>query len=73
MCNVIQNYGVEIAANPDSLFAELVKSGRRSHLRQKLSDPQARAQAAAALKTMGVMDALLVQYAKLRATLPCYK
>ena len=68
--NLVRYFGMEAVENPDRLFEVMATSGRRSHLRQKLTDPQARRKAAVALRTMGKMDELTVKYDALLATLP---
>jgi hypothetical protein len=50
ICYLIGKFGAETLEEPDRLFETLVVSGRRSRLRKTLSDPQARAQVAAAIK-----------------------
>ena len=68
--NLVTFYGMPAVENPDMLFEAMVKSGRLSRLRQKLTDPQARRKAAAALRSMAKMDELLAKVEALRATLP---
>ena len=68
--NLVRYFGIEAVERPDILFEVMATSGRRSHLRQKLTDPQAPRKAAVALRTMGKMDELTVKYDALLATLP---
>ena len=68
--NLVRYFGMEAVESPDRLFEVMVRSGRRSHLRQKLSSPQERKKAAAALRAMSRMDELQAKVEALRATLP---